>query len=74
MSDSPDDMLAQRSDIIGGTFALKADGTFVNTVAFTDEVSARDGEASSGGPPAELASLMSDLTFYDLRDPWFVSA
>jgi hypothetical protein len=74
MAADEDDARAQRSDIIGGTFGLKADGSFVNTVAFTDEASAREGEASSDGPPEEIVSLMSDLTFYNLRDPWFVSA
>ena len=73
MAADDDDMRAQRSDIIGGTFGLKADGSFINTVAFTDEASAREGE-QKGGPPEEIASLMSDLTFHDLRDPWFVSA
>jgi len=73
MSDDSDDMRAQRPDIIGGTFALTGDGTFINTVAFTDEASAREGEQKSG-PPEELQSLMRDLTFYDLRDPWFASA
>jgi hypothetical protein len=74
MSADDDEMRTQRPDIIGGTFGLKTDGSFVNTIAFTDEASAREGEASSGGPPEEMATLMSDLTFYDLRDPWFESA
>ena len=73
MAADDDDMRAQRPDIIGGTFALEADGTFINTVAFTDEASAREGE-QKGGPPEEIQSLMSDLKYYDLRDPWFVSA
>jgi hypothetical protein len=73
MTDDTTDMRQERPDIIGGTFALTDDGTFVNTVAFTDEASAREGEKNSS-PPEEMQSLMSDLTFYDLRDPWFVSA
>ena len=73
MSADANDMRAQRADIIGGTFGLEADGTFTNTVAFTDEASAREGETKSG-PPEEIQSLMSDLKFYDLRDPWFASA
>ena len=73
MADDDDDMRAERTDIIGGTFALADDGTFTNTVAFTDEASAREGE-QKGGPPEEIASLMSDLRYYDLRDPWFASA
>jgi hypothetical protein len=73
MSEAPDDMREQRPDIIGGTFALEDDGTFTNTVAFTDEASAREGEKNST-PPEEMQSLMRDLRFYDLRDPWFESA
>jgi hypothetical protein len=71
--ESDDDMRRDRPDIIGGTFALTDDGTFINTVAFTDEASAREGEKNSS-PPEEMQSLMRDLTFYDLRDPWFASA
>lgn len=73
MSDDSDDMRAQRPDIIGGTFALADDGTFTNTVAFTDEASAREGE-KKGSPPEEMMSLMRDLKYFDLRDPWFASA
>lgn len=73
MSDAPDDMREQRPDIIGGTFALEDDGTFTNTIAFTDEASAREGEKNSS-PPEEMMSLMSDLKYFDLRDPWFASS
>ncbi len=74
MGDVPDDdMRRQRPDIIGGTFALTDDGTFINTVAFTDEASAREGEQDSS-PPEEMQSLMQDLKYFDLRDPWFASA
>jgi hypothetical protein len=66
-------MREQRPDIIGGTFALEDDGTFINTIAFTDETSAREGEKNSS-PPEEMMTLMSDLRYYDLRDPWFESA
>lgn len=73
MTDDTQDVSSERPDIIGGTFALASDGTFTNTVAFTDESSAREGEKSSS-PPEDMQSVMGDLTFYDLRDPWFVSA
>ncbi len=73
MSDAPGDMREQRPDIIGGTFALEDDGTFTNTIAFTDEASAREGEKNSS-PPEEMMTLMSDLKYFDLRDPWFESA
>jgi hypothetical protein len=70
---SDDDMRRQRPDIIGGTFALTDDGTFINTVAFTDEASAREGEKTSS-PPEDMMSLMRDVKYFDLRDPWFASA
>jgi len=73
MTDDTEDVRQERPDIIGGTFALTDDGTFINTIAFTDEASAREGEKNSS-PPEEMQSVMHDLTFYDLRDPWFVSA
>lgn len=64
-----------RPEIIGGTLAIEADGTFTQTVAFTDESSARIGEKSE--PPAdvreELESMMRDATFNDLHHPWFDS-
>ncbi|MCW2855868.1 MAG: hypothetical protein JWR52_1483 [Marmoricola sp.] len=76
MSDT-DALRQMRPEIIGGTFAITGDGTFTQTVAFTDEASARSGEAGEG-PPAEIAealqSLMADATFYDLHHPWFESA
>ena len=73
MTDDTADVRQERPDIIGGTFALTDDGTFINTVAFTDEASAREGEKNSS-PPEGMQSVMHDLTYYDLRDPWFVSA
>jgi hypothetical protein len=65
-------MRQERPDIIGGTFALEDDGSFTNTIAFTDEASAREGEKNSS-PPEEMQALMQDLRFFDLRDPWFTS-
>ena len=65
-----------RPEIIGGTFAVDADGDFTQTVYFTDEASARSGEQQE--PPAEvreaIEDLMSGASFFDLRDPWFESA
>jgi hypothetical protein len=65
-----------RPEIIGGTLALEPDGSFVETVAFRDEDSARAGEQVE--PPAELRSdleaMMAGARFYDLRHPWFESA
>ena len=65
-----------RPEILGATLAIEADGTFTETVAFTDEASARAGERME--PPAEvrevLDSAMRDASFYDLHHPWFESA
>lgn len=66
-------MRQERPDVIGGTFAVDDSGDFTNTVYFTDEASAREGESKSE-PPEEFRTLMSDVRFYDLRDPWFESA
>jgi len=64
-----------RPEIIGGTFAVADDGSFTETVAFTDEASARAGEDIP--PPEEMQAAMTDLlagaTFHDLRAPWFAS-
>jgi hypothetical protein len=67
---------AMRPEILGATFAVEEDGTFTETVSFTDEASAREGEKLQ--PPEEvkemLDSMMSGATFYDLHHPWFESA
>ena len=75
MNEGTDELRQNRPDIIGGTLALEGDGSFTNTVAFTDEASAREGEkkdVTSGGE--EFRSLMKDVTYHDLRDPWFETA
>jgi len=65
-----------RPDILGGTLAIEPDGTFVETVAFTSEAAAREGEQVE--PPAdvrrELEYAMKSATFHDLHHPWFESA
>ena len=70
------ELRAMRPEIIGGTLALEPDGTFFQTIYFTDEESARKGEQQE--PPAEiraqLESMMAGATFYDLSSPWFTSA
>jgi len=71
-----------RPEILGGTIAFEPDGTFTETVAFTDEASARKGEQRQ--PPADvqqamakvmeqMTQVMRDAVFYDLRSPWFHS-
>jgi hypothetical protein len=73
MTEDTDNLRDERPDVIGGTFALEDDGSFTTTVAFTDEASAREGEKNSS-PPEAFQTLMSDVRYYDLRDPWFASA
>jgi hypothetical protein len=71
------DMLHEmRPDIIGATLAIEPDGTFTETVAFTDEASAREGEAKEPPPEVreELTYAMQGAQFYDLHHPWFESA
>ena len=65
-----------RPEIIGGTLALEPDGTFTQTVAFTDEESARAGEQVAPPPDVQegLETLLGGATFYDLHHPWFESA
>ena len=66
-----------RPDVIGGTVAIQNDGSYVETVAFTDEASAREGESSGAEGPQEMEDVLQQLlegaTFYDLREVWFNS-
>lgn len=68
-----------RPEIIGATLAIEPDGTFTETVAFTDEAAARNGETSPmADMPDEVRSTleeaMAGAMFYDLHKPWFASA
>ncbi len=64
-----------RPEILGATLAVEDDGTFTETVFFTDEASARKGEQQE--PPAEvreeMETVMAGARFYDLHHPWFAS-
>ena len=64
-----------RPEIIGSTLAIEPDGTWTETIAFTDEESARRGEQQP--MPEEMAQefhqLMQGVTFLDLHQPWFAS-
>jgi hypothetical protein len=69
-----------RPEIIGATFAIEPDGTFTETVAFTDEAAAREAErrtAPESGPVhdamASWERMVHDLSFRDLHHPWFAS-
>jgi hypothetical protein len=64
-----------RPDIIGATLAIESDGTFTETVAFTDEESARRGEQVEmpAGARAQMDAAMHDVSFLDLHHPFFAS-
>ncbi|TQL66414.1 hypothetical protein FB381_0269 [Nocardioides albertanoniae] len=65
-----------RPEILGGTLAIEADGSFIDTIAFTNEADARKGEQIE--PPADVRRepdyAMKGATYYDLHHPWFESA
>jgi hypothetical protein len=64
-----------RPEIIGATVAVEPDGTFIETIAFTDEESARRGEQLDmpDDVRADLDASMADVQFLDLHRPWFAS-
>jgi len=69
-----------RPEIIGATVAIEDDGTFIETVSFTDEAAAREGEAQAMPTSGELADAMRsfdhmahDVQYLDLHHPWFAS-
>lgn len=75
IASEPAELRRMRPDIVGATLAIEPDGTFTETVAFSDESSARSGEGQE--PPAEVRAdleyAMQGATFYDLHHPWFSS-
>ncbi|MBB3045426.1 hypothetical protein KM427_24575 [Nocardioides sp. LMS-CY] len=75
MTSDPTELKRMRPEILGATLAIEPDGTFTETVAFTDEASAREGESVEPPPDVrtELEYAMHGATFYDLHHPWFSS-
>lgn len=77
MSQPMDALREARPDILGGTVAIDADGTFTQTVAFTTESAAREGEAKEMPEDMRTAddefAQMQDVTYLDLHHPWFAS-
>lgn len=73
------ELMAQyRPDVIGATIAIDEDGFFTQTIAFTSEDAARDGERKE--MPADVASMMAegmamltDVHYFDVHHPWFAS-
>ena len=64
-----------RPEIIGATLGIADDGQFVQTIAFTDEESARRGEQLDMPEEvrADLEGSMADVTYIDLHEPFFSS-
>jgi hypothetical protein len=73
------ELAEQAPYVLGMTVSEHADrpGDFTQAVYFTSEEEARRGErespAESDPGRRELFSLMSDLRYFDLRDPWLES-
>jgi hypothetical protein len=76
LTSDPTSLHEMRPEIIGATLAVEPDGSFTETVAFTDEARAREGEGIEPPPNvrADLEYAMKGATFYDLHHPWFNSA
>jgi len=67
-----------RPDVIGATIAIDDSGFFTQTIAFTSEQEARAAEkqempADAARVLAEERSLLDDVRFLDLHQPWFAS-
>lgn len=68
----------ERPDIIGATIAVEDDGTFTQTIAFTTEDAARQGERAEVSEELRalteaMDALVTDLKYVDLHHPWFAS-
>jgi hypothetical protein len=78
MSQPMDQLQTARPEIIGGTVAVADDGDFTQTISFTSEAAAREGEKKEMPEEmqqqmAEGMGEMTDITYYDLRHPWLDS-
>lgn len=74
----PAPLKAFRPEIIGSVVAPNPDNTFTEAVYFTSEAEAREGEHKEMPPDLkaqfeEQMSLIQDMKFYDLHDPWMHS-
>jgi hypothetical protein len=75
---SGDVVAKARPDVIGATIAIDGTGFLTETIAFTSEQEARAAEQQE--LPADAArlleeemSLLDDVRYLDLREPWFTS-
>lgn len=71
-------MATYRPDVIGATIAIDEDGFFTQTIAFTSEDAARDGErkempADVAATMAEGMAMLTDVHYFDVHHPWFAS-
>lgn len=75
MGSDLDQVQQMRPEILGATLAFEPDGTFTQTVAFTDEVSARRGEEipMPQQSQAHWDELVQDVHYLDLHQPGFAS-
>jgi len=73
-----DGLKDMRPEIIGGTIAIADDGDFTQTIYFTSEEAAREGEKTEMPEDVQrdmqqAMGDMGDITYLDLRHPWFSS-
>ena len=78
MDESADLITKYRPDILGATIAIDENGFCTETVAFTSEAAAREGEQKEMPPEVnrmveEEMSLMENITYLDLHEPWFAT-
>ena len=70
-----------RPDLIGGTYGWDDQGHMTQTAYFTSEAEAREGEQGEFAAPENVQraneqyrELVTDLRYFDLRNPWLRSA
>lgn len=64
-----------RPEIIGATLLFEPDGSFTETISFTDETTARVGEKQEMPADMEMdwQSTIADVEYLDLHHPWFAT-
>jgi hypothetical protein len=75
MEQSSEMLATQRPDLLGATIAIDDDGLVTETIAFTSEAAAREAEKRPMPAEAqEVMSLLQDVHYLDLHEPWFATA
>jgi hypothetical protein len=80
MNQNAEEWAEFRPEVLGSLGIEHADGTWTMALYFTSEAEAREGERKE--PPPELKAQMEEMDrlstgtpeFFDLREPWLVSA